>query len=175
MISDMRHTVSGYDSKFRPVNSKNAENLSDYVRRIRAEKGLSTVDVETQSGSRISDSYVTRIENGYVKNVSPEKLQALAKGLGISEEEIFAVALGKTMSGDLQLEELRLLEYFRTLPADRQEDALALLEAMSQRHGTTKTAPSDESLPHGGRPTIRVRAGKYVSQHSEKALRKKQG
>jgi len=79
------------------VNSKKTETLSDYVRRIRTEKRLSTVDVERQSGNRISDSYVTRIENGYVKNVSPEKLQALAKGLGVTEDEIFAIVRGKSL------------------------------------------------------------------------------
>ena len=71
------------------------ENLADFVRRIRNEKRLSTPDVERLSNFRITDGYVSRIENNGVKNVSPEKLSALAKGLGITEEEIFAVARGK--------------------------------------------------------------------------------
>jgi len=96
-MSASRRIVIDYDSKFSPVNSKRTETLPDYVRRIRIEKRLSTVDVEKQSGNRISDSYVTRIENGYVKNVSPEKLQALAKGLGVTEDEIFAVVRGKSL------------------------------------------------------------------------------
>lgn len=97
MIRKIRHIVIADDSKLSPVNSKSKENLADYVRRVRAEKKLSTTDVERQSGHKISDSYVTRIENSYVKNVSPEKLQALAKGLGVSEEEIFAIARGKSL------------------------------------------------------------------------------
>ena len=36
-----------------------------------------------------------RIENGDVENVSPKKLQALAKGLGESEEHIFSLVRGK--------------------------------------------------------------------------------
>lgn len=81
------------------MDSRNGlEKLPEYVRRIRREKGLSTTDVERQSGGEISDAYVTRIENGYVKNVSPEKLRALAKGLQGSEDEIFAVARGKALS-----------------------------------------------------------------------------
>jgi transcriptional regulator with XRE-family HTH domain len=95
-MGNARRKVIAYDSRFMSVNSKSTETLPDYVRRVRTEKRLSTVDVERQSGNRISDSYVTRIENGYVKNVSPEKLKALAKGLGVSEDEIFAVARGKS-------------------------------------------------------------------------------
>lgn len=98
-MAEYRRIIIDYDSKFTPVNSKRIETLPDYVRRIRIEKRLSTVDVEKQSGNRISDSYVTRIENGYVKNVSPEKLQALAKGLGVTEDEIFAVVRGKSLIG----------------------------------------------------------------------------
>jgi transcriptional regulator with XRE-family HTH domain len=80
------------------VQSRNTESLADFVKRIRHEKSFSTTDVERQSrrgGAKgISDAYVTRIENKYVTNVSPEKLKALARGLGESEDAIFAVARG---------------------------------------------------------------------------------
>ncbi len=70
------------------------ETLAEYVRRVRIDKNLSSGDVSRQSLGAITDSYVNRIENALVKNVSPEKLQALAKGLGIIESEIFRVARG---------------------------------------------------------------------------------
>lgn len=155
--------------------SMERETLADLVRRVRNEKRLSLREVSLRSGGKIANSHISRIENGESTNPTTEKLQALAKGLGVPEEEIFAVARGKSVSGDLQLDELRLLEYYRLLSEERRADALAILETMSQRRGTATSAPGDESLPHGGRPTIRVRAGKYVSQHSDKALRKKQG
>lgn len=122
-----------YDSRLLSMDSSNQESLADYVRRVRNEKDLSTPDIERQSGGRITDAYVSRIENGYVKNVSPEKLQALAKGLGVPEDEIFAVARGKSVSGDLQLDELRLVEYYRTLPPESQEVLLDYAEMMSAR------------------------------------------
>jgi len=104
---------------------------------------LSTPEVERQSGGRITDAYVSRIENGYVKNVSPEKLQALAKGLGVLEDEIFAVARGKSVSGELQLNELRLVEYFRTLEPESQDVLLAYAEMMSMRaKGPGRRVPS---------------------------------
>jgi transcriptional regulator with XRE-family HTH domain len=68
--------------------------LPEFVRNIRAEKRLSVTDVERNSGGEISDSYVSRIESGIVANVSPEKLDALAKGLGISTDVIYRVARG---------------------------------------------------------------------------------
>lgn len=80
------------------MDNKNKETLADYCRRIRNEKGLSTTKVQelSKKGGRkgITDGYISQIENNYIQNVSPEKLQALARGLGISEEEIFAVARG---------------------------------------------------------------------------------
>lgn len=75
------------------------EDLADYVRRIRNEKGLSLREVEVKSGGRISKGYVGQIENRTVlgQSVTPQKLQALSVGLGVSEDEIFAVARGKSL------------------------------------------------------------------------------
>ena len=109
------------------------ETLADYVRRIRYEKNLSLRDVSIRSGGQIANSHISRIENGEAAGVSVDKLQALAKGLGVSEDEIFAVARGKSTSGDLQLDELRLVEYFRSLPPESQDVLLAYAEMMSLR------------------------------------------
>jgi transcriptional regulator with XRE-family HTH domain len=109
------------------------ETLADYVSRIRQEKRLSLNDVVRQSGNQIANSHVSRIENGFTTNVTTDKLRALAKGLGVPEEEIFAVARGKSVTGDLQLDELKLLEYFRVLPAESREILLAYAEMMSAR------------------------------------------
>lgn len=76
------------------------EDLADYVRRVRNEKGLSLRDVEIKSGGGISKGYVGQIENRDVlgQSVTPHKLQALAVGLSVSEDEVFAVARGKSLS-----------------------------------------------------------------------------
>jgi transcriptional regulator with XRE-family HTH domain len=71
------------------------ETLANYVRRIRHEKRLSLRDVSLRSGGRIGNSHISRIENGEASGVSVEKLRALAKGLGVAEEELFNVARGK--------------------------------------------------------------------------------
>lgn len=82
-----------------------SETLPDLVRRTRKDKRLSTPDVERLSGFNITDGYVSQIENNAVKNVSPEKLKALAKGLGITEEEVFAAARGKTPNKNAVIDE----------------------------------------------------------------------
>ena len=68
--------------------------LAEFVRFARTEKKLSVSDVERNSGGEISDSYISRIENGQIANVSPDKLDALAKGLGINADDIYRVARG---------------------------------------------------------------------------------
>src|SRR5919206_2156312 len=76
------------------------EDLADYLRRVRNEKGMSQRDVEIKSGNRISKGYIGQIENREVlgHSVTPQKLQALAVGLGVSEDEVFAVARGKSLA-----------------------------------------------------------------------------
>lgn len=81
------------------VNKKRTESLSDFVRRVRNERGYSLDKVQQLSLNTINASYVSRIENGQVlqESITAKKLRALAKGLGVSEEEVFAVARGKSL------------------------------------------------------------------------------
>lgn len=87
------------NNKVSVVNKKRAESLSDFVRRVRNEKGYSLDKVQQLSLNSINASYVSRIENGQVlqESITAKKLRALAKGLGVSEEEVFAVARGKSL------------------------------------------------------------------------------
>lgn len=74
------------------------ESLAEYVQRVRNEKNLSLMDVSRRSGGLIANAHISRIENGWVKSVGVEKLKALAKGLGVPEEEVFAAARGARLS-----------------------------------------------------------------------------
>ncbi|HEX6624046.1 MAG TPA: helix-turn-helix domain-containing protein [Pyrinomonadaceae bacterium] len=113
------------------------EDLADYVRRVRYEKGLSQRDVEVRSGGGISKGYIGQIETREVlgHSVTPQKLQALAAGLGISEDELFAVARGVSSAGDLSLEEVRLLHFYRSIPPGRRADAIGYLEMLFKMYG----------------------------------------
>jgi transcriptional regulator with XRE-family HTH domain len=70
------------------------ESLPEYVRRVMKEKGLKPKDVETRSGKKIDAAYVFKIISGNSKYPSVVKLQALAEGLGVDEDELFRVARG---------------------------------------------------------------------------------
>jgi transcriptional regulator with XRE-family HTH domain len=57
-------------------------------------KGLTQKDVQRMSGGRITDGYVASITIGRASNLSVEKLQALAAGLGVEADDLFHVACG---------------------------------------------------------------------------------
>ena len=69
--------------------------LKELMRRIIAEKGLNYREVARRSRGLISHSTVGDILNDRNLNPSIEALQGLARGLGVTEEEVFAVARGK--------------------------------------------------------------------------------
>lgn len=70
------------------------QDLSEYVRRVMKVKGLTQKDVQRMSGGRITDGYVASITIGRASNLSVEKLQALADGLGVDADDLFHVACG---------------------------------------------------------------------------------
>ena len=147
-----------------PVVKTLQEQLADYVRRVIAEKELNYREVARRSGGLISHSTVYDIINERNKNVSTKTLQGLAKGLGVSEDELFAVARGKSESGDLQLNEMRLLEYFRQLSPDNQDALLMYAEMMSQRSSAierTKGAklPISSIFSQGSKRSSKKRTG----------------
>ena len=79
---------------------KGTGDLAKYIARVLKEKRLSLHDVQVMSGWKITDAYVGSIIRGRASNPSVEKLQALALGLGVNEDEVFRVARGLTETGD---------------------------------------------------------------------------
>jgi transcriptional regulator with XRE-family HTH domain len=109
------------------------ESLGQYVRRVLKEKGLSYADVEERSEGAISDSYIGNIVTTTVGSVTVAKLKALARGLDVSEDEIFAVARGCSPADLRDFRKSRfatLFEKYKTLPAEDQQEMLILLEAV---------------------------------------------
>ncbi|MFP5260591.1 MAG: helix-turn-helix domain-containing protein [Blastocatellia bacterium] len=66
------------------------ENLSQLVRRVIREKKLSLRQVQELSGGQIEKSYISRIMTGNVKNITLEKLVALARGLDMDPHILFS-------------------------------------------------------------------------------------
>jgi transcriptional regulator with XRE-family HTH domain len=109
------------------------ESLDRYVRRVLKEKGLSYAEVEARSEGAISDSYIGNIVTGSVGSVTVAKLKALARGLDVSEDEIFAIARGHSPADLRDFQKSRfatLFDKYKRLHADDQQEMLILLEAM---------------------------------------------
>lgn len=129
IFNESLHTHSDEYVKYFAVDNQQTESLADFVRRVRVQvKDFSLSEVEKNSGGEIDSSYVSRIENGQVKNVTPEKLTALAKGLQISPDEIFAIARGKSLQPSDIMEEVNVL--FFGWDEASEEDKAATLDAI---------------------------------------------
>lgn len=111
------------------------KNLASYVRRIMVDKRISSYKVAKASGDAIEQSYVNRIKNGANTNPSPAKLRALAKGLGVSEEELFNVARGISPSGeDITHMRLRSINFaYDGMPKGKKRERVDYLIEMVDR------------------------------------------
>lgn len=73
-----------------------------------------------------------------MSNVSFHRLRALARGLGVPEDEVVAVARGKFPRSKSEAMGKQLLDYFNELPEDAQRHVLymvrGLLEEMRVGH-----------------------------------------
>ena len=78
----------------RPDKPQKIETLSQYVKRILEEKQMTMKNVQERSEGGIADAYVGSIVNGVARNLSVDKLKALAIGLGEPEDDVFKVARG---------------------------------------------------------------------------------
>jgi len=76
------------------MSKTSKQGLSRYVERVMKEKHLSRRDVKLRSGGEITDSYVSGIISGSAKNLSVDKLKALARGLRVRDIELIRVAFG---------------------------------------------------------------------------------
>jgi transcriptional regulator with XRE-family HTH domain len=118
------------------------ESLANYVSRIMREKGLSFRDVQTRSGynpetkSGISGAYVNQIANDQIlpEKLSIEKIKALAKGLGESEEILFAKVRG--VKPDVKYADKEKFENlglkFSGIPSSKKDRADALYELIER-------------------------------------------
>lgn len=165
------------------VNRKQAESLAEYVQRVRREKGLSLSDVQRGSNNQIVSSYVSKIENGYADadGVTPKKLQALAKGLGISEDEIFAVARGESatprkpltpvdlppeIAADVEL----LVSMFLDVPRECQLDTLASLAGVRARRSESLKIYERHHARSQARAEISKQANEILQMSAERHL-----
>lgn len=80
-----------YERQGHQVSDALPETLSQYVARIRAQKGLSLPEVRRRGGPSVG--WMNTLENGLRRDrPKPETLEKLAKGLGVSVAEVMAAA-----------------------------------------------------------------------------------
>lgn len=158
--------------------------LSEYVRDVVNKKGLSSGDVQKRSRNKISFGYVNDIINERTTNPSVEKLQALALGLGVPEDELFRVARGLPIEEVKNPVESDLLEKFNRLPRERQQEILKLLDFYdsldldTERPTRTPTAKIQSSTPTRKRDkiddwldTARAKGGVPIPEKDRQAIR----
>ena len=121
------------------IAKRSPEHLGEFVRRIRNEKGLSLIDVSKQSalfGPPISGSYINRIERNPKLRVTPDKLKALAHGLGVPVEEMLGHA-AKKMSRD-EADALSLATRFKELSPKRKSDVWSMIQLWHPEEDSSK-------------------------------------
>ena len=67
--------------------------------------------------------------------VSPARLLALAQGLSVSVDELFAVASGRRLT-EPEAKLVQVMVFFNSLPVEKQEEALEFLRMYHRRYGT---------------------------------------
>jgi transcriptional regulator with XRE-family HTH domain len=102
------------------MNKSNRNDLGRYVQRILQQKKMTLREVERKADGQITNSYISKILNGTVTNLTVEKIAALARGLGVDGREIFDIAYGE--SEDL----------VHGAHSDNPPDALMLIDIMQK-------------------------------------------
>lgn len=129
--------------------------LGEYVSRIVSEKDLSYRAISKVTKGRISPSYMGKIISGDIQSPSIESLQALAKGLGVAEEEIFRVARGLPIDpkAEYNSAESKLLRNYRECSREHQKNLEVYADYL--RH---LSVTSDPNVPDEIREEFQTRA-----------------
>jgi transcriptional regulator with XRE-family HTH domain len=114
-------------------NSEN-ETLPEFISRVMDEGRLSGAEVERLSNKAISQSQINRIRAGKSANPSLITLKALALGLGVQEEKLFAIVRGSEPdSMQLAHEGVKsLITKFDQIPIKRRPYAQNLIEMLNR-------------------------------------------
>jgi transcriptional regulator with XRE-family HTH domain len=95
------------------------ETLSEFLKRVMKQKGLTLRDVEQNCCKKITNSYISRVINGKVQNLTLETIVALAEGFDVDPHEIFAAAYGKPPQ-NLAIDPLLLIDMLQKLAGNPQ-------------------------------------------------------
>lgn len=109
-------------------------NLATFVKQKMDAERLSSYDVARRSDNAISQSNINRVARGEVRNPAPEKLKALARGLGVPYDTLLNVAYQDEREDDLTIP--AIIDYCAMLPAPVREDVLEIVKALHRKYAT---------------------------------------
>ena len=107
--------------------------IGSVIRTLREQRGLSQVELAEKA--RVGQSYLSRLESGSRGARADEfaaMLQRIATALEVSTDELFLAAgikPSQDRAADLRWREMERL--FRTLPAERQDELLAIARTLA--------------------------------------------
>lgn len=110
-------------------------NLATFVKQKMDSERLSSYDVARRSDNAISQSNINRVARGEVRNPAPEKLKALARGLGVPYDTLLNVAYQD--EHDLDDPTIpAIIDYCAALPQPVREDVLEIVKALHRKYAT---------------------------------------
>jgi transcriptional regulator with XRE-family HTH domain len=124
---------------------RNPERLAEFLSAKMKESNLTAQDVVRLSGKRISAGTVWNVLNGRVRNIETETLQAFARAVQVSEDELFEEAYGRRLSGADDPNELKLGIWYRNLPPDSQRDVMIVVGALHREHAVKPVEKIDRA------------------------------
>jgi len=134
------------------MDPKNAKRLGRLLRQRREAQGLTTRQLEIESG--VDDSSIVRLENGKQTRPSVEKLNKLAAALEVPVEDLLVTA-GLTQLGGLPSFRPYLRAKYPQLPAAAEADLNRYFERLGERYGVDTRGPApgeDEQTKDDGSP-----------------------
>lgn len=138
------------------------ENLSHLVSRLIRQKNLSLREVEERvikAGGKIERSYISRITNGNVKNITLEKLVALARGLDADPNALFKAYCNQPMSSGSELQEVFELSAV---------DFAALMHKVAANPKLVEIMEEVARLPHGEESEAALRYVRFLNEAKQR-------
>jgi transcriptional regulator with XRE-family HTH domain len=137
------------------------ETLSHYVRRVMKQRSLNARDVERNSGKKIDNSYISKIINGTVTNLTANAIVALAQGLRVDPHELFTIVSGHDLDGgrEAKPDSLLLVDLMQQMVMDPE-----LIEVLQEwgRLSADDKARMMESLKFLNEENERMQQGKQA-------------